>query len=139
MSGGVVRNHYNVIYYYYYYFNSRASAGLKGVKKKTITLTCEVFFLQQPRFCVFGEGVNEAAELEQTGKKDAVHCSSEFLEILTTAKAHDIMSRRHAAAGVCVCVCVCVCVYVHMYTYMHVYLGVFLVRIPQDFDECQNT
>jgi len=40
---------------------------------------------------------------------------------------------------VCVCVCVCVCVYVHMYTYMHVYLGVFLVRIPQDFDECQNT
>jgi len=61
--------------------------------------------------------VNEAAELEQTGKKDAVHCSSEFLEILTTAKAHDIRSRRHAAAGVCVCVCVCVCICIHVYIY----------------------
>jgi len=95
--------------------------------------------MQQPRFCVFGEGVNEAAELEQTGKKDAVHCSSEFLEILTTAKAHDIMSRRHAAAGVSVCVCVCVCTYMYtFYTYMHIYLGVFLVRISQDSDECEN-
>jgi len=53
----------------------------------------------QPRFCVFGEGLQEAAELEQTGKRDAVHCSAEFLEILTSARAHDLLSRRHAAAA----------------------------------------
>ena len=36
---------------------------------------------------------------QQTGKRDAVHCSVGFLEILTSAKAYDLLSRRHAAAG----------------------------------------
>ena len=39
-----------------------------------------VLGLLQPRFCVFGEGMCRAAELEQTGPVDAVHCSEEFLD-----------------------------------------------------------
>ena len=38
--------------------------------------------LLQPRFCVFGEGMCLAAELEQTGAKDTVHCSTEFLQFV---------------------------------------------------------
>jgi hypothetical protein len=37
----------------------------------------------QPRFCVFGEAMSQAAELEESGIKDAVHCSTEFLECIT--------------------------------------------------------
>jgi hypothetical protein len=39
-----------------------------------------VLGLLQPRFCVFGEGMCRAAELEQTGPMDAVHCTEEFLD-----------------------------------------------------------
>jgi hypothetical protein len=42
-----------------------------------------VLGLLQPRFCVFGEGMCLAAELEQTGAKGTVHCSTEFLQFVT--------------------------------------------------------
>jgi class 3 adenylate cyclase len=42
-----------------------------------------VLGLLQPRFCVFGEGMCLAAELEQSGAKDTVHCSTEFLQFVT--------------------------------------------------------
>ena len=42
-----------------------------------------VLGLLQPRFCVFGEGMCHAAELEQAGEKDTVHCSNEFLEFIS--------------------------------------------------------
>jgi len=42
-----------------------------------------VLGLLQPRFCVFGEGMCHAAELEQAGVKGSVHCSNEFLEFIT--------------------------------------------------------
>jgi class 3 adenylate cyclase len=42
-----------------------------------------VLGLLQPRFCVFGEGMCLATELEQSGGKDAVHCSTEFLQFVT--------------------------------------------------------
>ena len=41
-----------------------------------------VLGLLQPRFCVFGEGMCLAAELEQTGAKGTVHCSTEFLQLI---------------------------------------------------------
>lgn len=40
-----------------------------------------------------------AAKLEETAKRDAVHCSAEFLEILAGAKAHDPLSRRRGVAA----------------------------------------
>jgi class 3 adenylate cyclase len=42
-----------------------------------------VLGLLQPRFCVFGEGMCRAADLEQSGAKGAVHCSTEFLQFVT--------------------------------------------------------
>ena len=36
----------------------------------------------QPRFVVYGPAMTTAADLESTGKRDAVHCSSEFLECI---------------------------------------------------------
>ena len=36
----------------------------------------------QPRFAVFGEAMSAAAELEQTGIRDAVHCSEDFLRCI---------------------------------------------------------
>jgi class 3 adenylate cyclase len=42
-----------------------------------------VLGLLQPRFCVFGEGMCRAADLEQSGVKGAVHCSTEFLQFVT--------------------------------------------------------
>jgi len=48
--------------------------------------------LLQPRFCVFGEGMCLAAELEQTGAKDTVHCSTEFLQFV--AGDHSVAIHR---------------------------------------------
>ena len=48
--------------------------------------------LLQPRFCVFGEGMCLAAELEQSGAKDAVHCSTEFLQFV--AGDHSVAIHR---------------------------------------------
>jgi class 3 adenylate cyclase len=42
-----------------------------------------VLGLLQPRFCVFGEAMCRAADLEQSGVKGAVHCSTEFLQFVT--------------------------------------------------------
>ncbi len=42
-----------------------------------------VLGMLQPRFCVFGEGMCRAADLEQSGTKGAVHCSTEFLQFVT--------------------------------------------------------
>jgi hypothetical protein len=39
----------------------------------------------QPRFVVFGEAMSAAAELEQTGIKDAAHCSADFLRCIRRA------------------------------------------------------
>jgi hypothetical protein len=39
--------------------------------------------LLQPRFCVVGEAMCRAADLEQSGVKGAVHCSPEFLQFVT--------------------------------------------------------
>ena len=36
----------------------------------------------QPRFCVFGEAMSQAAVLEATGARDSVHCSADFLDYL---------------------------------------------------------
>ena len=36
----------------------------------------------QPRFCVFGEAMSKAADLEATGTKGSVHCSKEFFDFL---------------------------------------------------------
>ena len=36
----------------------------------------------QPRFCVFGEAISRAADLEATGTKGSVHCSKEFFDLL---------------------------------------------------------
>ena len=52
-----------------------------------------VLGLLQPRFCVFGEGMCLAAELEQSGAKDAVHCSTEFLQFLTCEQS-SVMHRN---------------------------------------------
>ena len=49
------------------------------------------------------QGLQDAAKLEQSGHRDAVHCSEEFFEIVANAQAHEIVSRRHAAAGLCLC------------------------------------
>lgn len=51
-----------------------------------------VLGLLQPRFCVFGEGMCLAAELEQTGAKDTVHCSTEFLQFV--AGDHSVAIHR---------------------------------------------
>ena len=53
-----------------------------------------VLGLLQPRFCVFGEGMCLAAELEQTGAKGTVHCSTEFLQFV--AGEHSV-SMHHKA------------------------------------------
>ena len=37
----------------------------------------------QPRFCVYGEAMNEAAENERQGLADTVHCSQDFFDIIT--------------------------------------------------------
>ena len=54
-----------------------------------------VLGLLQPRFCVFGEGMCLAAELEQTGAKGTVHCSTEFLQFV--AGEHSV-SMHHKAS-----------------------------------------
>jgi hypothetical protein len=54
-----------------------------------------VLGLLQPRFCVFGEGMCHAAELEQAGVKGTVHCSNEFLEFITGQ--HKSTSQRKAS------------------------------------------
>jgi hypothetical protein len=54
-----------------------------------------VLGLLQPRFCVFGEGMCHAAELEQAGVKGAAHCSSEFLEFVTGK--HKSVNQRKAS------------------------------------------
>ena len=61
------------------------------------------------------QGLQDAAKLEQSGHRDAVHCSEVYFEIISNAQAHEIVSRRHAAAGLCLCACLylqgaCVCV-----------------------------
>jgi hypothetical protein len=53
-----------------------------------------VLGLLQPRFCVFGEGMCLAAELEQTGAKDTVHCSTEFLQFV--AGEHSVAMHHRA-------------------------------------------
>jgi hypothetical protein len=54
-----------------------------------------VLGLLQPRFCVFGEGMCHAAELEQAGVKGSVHCSNEFLEFITGQ--HKSTTQRNAS------------------------------------------
>ena len=49
----------------------------------------------QPRFCVFGEAMSKAAQLEATGTKDAVHCSKEFFDFIVHGGSLD---RRHSNA-----------------------------------------
>jgi len=46
----------------------------------TGNVICGVVGRLQPRFCVFGESIRLAAELEQAGTKGAVHCSTEFID-----------------------------------------------------------
>lgn len=57
-----------------------------------------VLGLLQPRFCVFGEGMCRAAELEQTGSKDSVHCSPEFMDYLRTSQARAVRRRASFSA-----------------------------------------
>ena len=52
-----------------------------------------VLGLLQPRFCVFGEGMCRAADLEQSGAKGAVHCSTEFLKFVT-GEYSSVMHRK---------------------------------------------
>jgi class 3 adenylate cyclase len=52
-----------------------------------------VLGMLQPRFCVFGEGMCRAADLEQSGAKGAVHCSTEFLEFVT-GEYSSVMHRK---------------------------------------------
>ena len=52
-----------------------------------------VLGLLQPRFCVFGEGMCRAAELEQTGSKDSVHCSPEFLDYVSARQGFTLRRR----------------------------------------------
>jgi hypothetical protein len=54
-----------------------------------------VLGLLQPRFCVFGEGMCLAAELEQTGTKGTVHCSTEFLQFV--AGRHSVAMHHKAS------------------------------------------
>ena len=59
-----------------------------------------VLGLLQPRFCVFGEAMCRAEELEQTGVKDAAHCSSEFLDYINhdqTGTAQGLLQKRRAS------------------------------------------
>jgi len=46
----------------------------------TGNVICGVVGRLQPRFCVFGESIRLAAELEKAGTKGAVHCSTEFID-----------------------------------------------------------
>lgn len=52
----------------------------------------------QPRFVVFGEAMSAAAELEQTGVKDAAHCSVDFLECIRR-RAADHDASPHVPSG----------------------------------------
>jgi class 3 adenylate cyclase len=52
-----------------------------------------VLGMLQPRFCVFGEGMCRAADLEQSGAKGAVHCSTEFLQFVTGENS-SVMHRK---------------------------------------------
>ena len=64
--------------------------------------------LLQPRFCVFGEGMCLAAELEQTGAKDTVHCSTEFLQFVTGLSWSSLVEEDEGSYRLAYLVCCCV-------------------------------
>ena len=43
----------------------------------------------QPRFCVYGEAMKEAAENERRGLADTVHCSQDFFDVITRDMCSD--------------------------------------------------
>ena len=38
----------------------------------------------QPRFCIYGEAMKEAAHHERHGLPDTIHCSREFFDVITS-------------------------------------------------------
>ena len=56
----------------------------------------------QPRFCVYGEAMNEAAENERQGLADTVHCSQDFFDVVTRdlCSDHCIVGIEHKIDGI---------------------------------------
>ena len=51
----------------------------------------------QPRFCVFGEAIKRASALEQTGFKDALHCTEEFYNLVRQRPMSNLAAENSVA------------------------------------------